>query len=209
LAAVESLDDRAGVGPALLMVGWVWSLGLAVVFLAVVLVAMQMRRNCRALLRRRFGPEYERVIAGAEGRRSGEAELKGRARRRAHLDVVSLPESVQVAYRQSWRAVEEEFLDRPGTALASAELLLHRVMAERGYPVASFEEQTDLLSVDHPVAVESYRSAHAILWREQAGMATSDDLHEGLVRYRSLVEDLLRPAFSPPPGERSRQADRW
>ena len=66
-------------------------------------------------------------------------------------------------------------------------------MAERGYPTHDFEEQADLVSVDHPRVVENYRAAYAVYQRQRDGQATTEDLRDALVRYRSLFEELLHP----------------
>src|ERR687884_630920 len=55
------------------------------------------------------------------------------------------------------------------------------------------EEQADLVSVDHPQVVEDYRAAYAVYTRQQEGQASTEDLRNALVRYRSLFEELLRP----------------
>ena len=66
-------------------------------------------------------------------------------------------------------------------------------MAERGYPTHNFEEQADLVSVDHPRVVENYRAAYAVYQRQRDGQASTEDLRDALVRYRSLFEELLHP----------------
>jgi len=77
-------------------------------------------------------------------------------------------------------------------ATATAYDLVNRVMAERGYPMRDFDAQADLVSVDHPDVVENYRVAHGIHERAQRQEATTEDLREALIRYRSLFEELLR-----------------
>jgi hypothetical protein len=66
-------------------------------------------------------------------------------------------------------------------------------MAERGYPMGDFDAQADLVSVDHPEVVDNYRSAHGIHEQAQEQQASTEDLREALVRYRSLFDELLRP----------------
>jgi hypothetical protein len=174
------------------MTGWVWTVVVLGVLAALTLAALESDHVRRNRLQRQFGPEYDRAVARAEGRRAAEAQLQDRIRRRSRLTIVPLPEEVAAAYVQRWRAVQEEFVDLPRHAVATAELLVHRVMAERGYPVAGFEELADLVSVDHPQVVEDYRVAHAIQRRQGVGEVTTDDLREALVRYRSLFDELLR-----------------
>jgi hypothetical protein len=56
-----------------------------------------------------------------------------------------------------------------------------------------FDARADLVSVDHPDVVENYRVAHGIHERAQQHQASTEDLREALLRYRSLFEELLRP----------------
>ena len=58
----------------------------------------------------------------------------------------------------------------------AADGLLHRVMAERGYPMGDFTAQADLVSVDHPEVTENYRIAHGIYERAQLEEASTEDL---------------------------------
>jgi hypothetical protein len=64
-------------------------------------------------------------------------------------------------------------------------------MAERGYPMEDFEAQTELVSVDHPEVVQNYRSAHEIYGAYGRGEASTEDLRQAMVHYRSLFEQLL------------------
>jgi hypothetical protein len=65
------------------------------------------------------------------------------------------------------------------------------VMAERGYPTGSYEKQAELLSVEHSRTLEHYRSAHEISQRDKSGEATTEDLRNAMVHYRTLFQDLL------------------
>ena len=56
-----------------------------------------------------------------------------------------------------------------------------------------FDVQADLVSVDHPETVENYRFAHAVQERSRTQQASTEDLREALLRYRSLFDELLRP----------------
>ena len=56
-----------------------------------------------------------------------------------------------------------------------------------------FDAQAELVSVDHPDTVENYRFAHAVRQRSQTQQASTEDLRDALLRYRSLFDELLRP----------------
>src|SRR6266516_2629661 len=76
-------------------------------------------------------------------------------------------------------------------AAVAADRLVYSVMETRGYPMGDFDAQADLVSVDHPDVVENYRFAHGIRERAQAQRASTEDLREALLRYRSLFDELL------------------
>ena len=57
---------------------------IVVVIAALAVGALEMRRR---RLRRQFGPEYDRVVSETGNRRKAEAELAGRQRRVAKLDI--------------------------------------------------------------------------------------------------------------------------
>ena len=190
------------------MAPWTWAL-IAVIVVIIIIIALPITRRRRtASLQRRFGPEYDRTIHSTEDRRAAEAELDDRAKRRSQLNIVPLSEPVRLGYTGQWRDLQEQFVDRPSETVSDAEKLLARVLQERGYPVSDFDEQAELVSVDHPDLVENYRTAHAIHLRNQVGQATTEDLREALLRYRSLFEDLLRPNddHTAPAGDPTAQA---
>jgi hypothetical protein len=166
---------------------------LVVVAVAAAIAAVTMRQRRTTGLRDRFGPEYDRTVESRAQRRAAEAELLGRQRERAKLDIKPLPAATRLRYGEQWRVVQERFVDQPIEALASADRLLHQVMAERGYPVGDFATQSDLISVDHPQVVEDYRVAHATYERTETGQVGTEELREALLRYRSLFDELLRP----------------
>jgi hypothetical protein len=172
---------------------WAWVLLIVLVVLVAAAVWAAARQRRSASLRNRFGPEYDRTVESAEDRRGAEHDLLDRARRRERLDIVPLPEAARARYAEQWRVIQERFIDDPAGSVGAAHSLLDQVMSERGYPTRDFEEQADLVSVDHPRVVENYRAAYAVYTRQREGQASTEDLRDALVRYRSLFDELLRP----------------
>ena len=85
----------------------------------------------------------------------------------------------------------------PPAAIAEADRLIAAVMQARGYPVGDFEQRAADVSVDHPNVVTNYRAAHDIAARNKSGKATTEDLRQAMVHYRSLFEELLaEPQFA-------------
>ena len=170
---------------------WLWIV-IIVVLVAIALAAvMAARRRRTMMLRERFGTEYDRTLDARDGQRAAEADLRGREREHARLDIKPLSEASRARYAGEWRAAQQSFVDQPEEATAAAYDLVNRVMAERGYPMRDFDARADLVSVDHPDVVENYRVAHGIHERAQHQQASTEDLREAMIRYRSLFEELL------------------
>ncbi len=66
--------------------------------------------------------------------------------------------------------------------------------APSGYPVGDFGQRAADISVEHAGVMTHYRTAHEIAQRNQQGKATTEDLRQAMVHYRSLFEDLLETA---------------
>jgi hypothetical protein len=176
------------------MATWVWIVIVIAVVVVIGLVAAQARRRRTTDLRDRFGPEYDRAIQNHDGRRAAEADLRAREKERAQFNIEPLSEATRLQFADEWRVLQEHFIDQPAQAAAGADTLITRVMEAQGYPMKDFDAQAELVSVDHPDTVENYRFAHAVQQRSQTQQASTEDLREALLRYRSLFDELLRPA---------------
>jgi hypothetical protein len=174
------------------MSAWGWILiviGVALVAgLAVWLVTTRKRTE---RLQGRFGPEYNRVVASAETKRDAEAELARREERRQELDIQPLSEASRARYVGEWQTVTAEFVDEPSRAVARADGLLQRVMAERGYPVEKFDQRAADLSVDHPKVVENYREGHRLATKSHDDGPDTEDLRQAMQHYRALFQELV------------------
>ena len=76
--------------------------------------------------------------------------------------------------------------------MTEADELVCSLMQARGYPVADFEQRAADISVDHPRVVENYRSAHNIALRLGKGEASTEELRNAMIQYRSLFDDLAQ-----------------
>ena len=150
------------------------------------------RARQRRGLRDQFGPEYAHTVDATGGdRRRAEADLKNRLEQRKSLAIQPISPAQRDLYQQEWRTVQAAFVDSPGTALGQADSLITSVMVGRGYPVQDFEEQADLVSVDHPQVVEHYRKAHGIYIASQTGAVPTEDMREAFVSFRALFSELV------------------
>jgi hypothetical protein len=171
---------------------WVWIL---IVIAAIVVIGLlawaASRQRRRSQLREGFGPEYDRTVAEAPSQRDAETELLERRKRHEEFDIRPLAEEERRRYLREWDIVQARFVDDPGGAIGEADDLIQQVMRDRGYPVEDFEQRAADLSVEHPQFVEHYRAGHSIARAHTRGEASTEDLRQGLVHYRSLFEDLL------------------
>src|SRR5918911_5457325 len=175
---------------------------VGVLVLAIVVwLFMQKRRTDE--LRRRYGPEHDRLVRESGDRRRAEATLEQREKRVEQLAIRPLPPDERARFAEAWRSDQARFVDDPSRAVAEADRLVAEVMMARGYPVGDFEQRAADISVDHPRVVENYRAAHAIAQRNEADSAGTEDLRQAMVHYRALFEDLLE-AEAPEPKEARR-----
>lgn len=166
--------------------------GIAIALVAGLAMWLYIRQRHSKLLRERFGPEYDRVVSQEGDKRRAEGVLEFREKKRDSLKIRPLPESSRQDYSNRWNRVQSQFVDDPEGAVAQADQLINEIMQARGYPVGNFEELADVISVDHPVVVNNYRSAHAIAVGRSGGQTTTEGLRKAMVHYRSLFEELVR-----------------
>jgi hypothetical protein len=165
----------------------------AVVVLLIIVVAVALaRRNRSASLQKRFGPEYERTVNQTGSRTEAERELARRQERVKRMHIEELPAGAKSRYTEEWRTVQTRFVDEPKVALVNADQLITSVMRDRGYPTdRDFDRTVADLSPDHPSVLQNYRVAHEITQRSETGDATTEDLRQAMVHYRSLFDDLV------------------
>lgn len=164
----------------------------AIVLVAIVVgVIVAARRAQSERLRRRFGPEYDRVARARGDRAEAERELARREERVKKFHLEELPSGARDRYAEEWRSVQSRFVDRPKEALTEADSLIANVMRDRGYPMTDFEQRAANLSPDHGGAVDEYRTAHAIALRSERGSAGTEDLRQAMLHYRAIFEELV------------------
>ncbi len=164
---------------------------IVVVLLVIAAIVLGVRASRRRKLQKTFGPEYDRVVGDADSRTAGERELEERRKRHAELELKPLSAENKARYSAAWEEVQIQFVDAPERAVATADELVTRLIAERGYPTGDYDEQLATLSVEHARTLEHYRDAHAISERSKNGQADTEDLRQALVHYRALFADLL------------------
>jgi hypothetical protein len=165
----------------------------AFVVVAMMLVIKVTQRGRRTKgLKEQFGPEYDHAVAEYGTSKKAEAELKARQKRVEGFDLHQLAEDERVRFAAEWKQTQGEFVDEPDKAVLAADSLVQRVMLKRGYPVGDFEQRTADISVDRPMVVTNYRTAHEIALKQEKGKATTEDLRQAMIHYRSLFDDMLK-----------------
>ena len=177
------------------------------IIIAIVLMAaagigfvLSLRKRRTERLRTQFGgAEYSRAVTEGGSRRQAEAVLDKRAERVQRLHIRPLEPGDRARFLESWGRVQARFVDGPGGAVTDADQLLGDVMSTRGYPVSDFEQRVADISTDHPLVLDNYRVAHHTAVRETRGLASTEDLRQAMIHYRTLFEELIRePAVARP-----------
>ena len=176
---------------------WVILALVVVALLVVAAVVIEQQRS--ASLKRRFGPEYDRVVEEHGDRKGAEAALRERIKRRKSIELHDLPVTAVERYRAQFHTVQTAFVDDPGGSVAAARNLVDQVIADRGYHDAvegdgdgdGTAEPVELVAIDHPHLVANYRTA------QTGGAAASlDDLRATFIHHRELFEAILAEGTS-------------
>jgi nitrogen fixation-related uncharacterized protein len=166
---------------------------VAVILVALGSVLLLWRRRSQRL-QEQFGPEYKHAVRQYGDAHKAEAELAARQKRIRKLEIRSLTHEEQSRFAEVWRRTQACFVDEPSKAITEADGLIKEVMQTRGYPVGDFDERAADISVDYPSVVTSYRAGREIAERNKSGEATTEDLRQAMMHYRSLFEELVEAA---------------
>ena len=168
---------------------------MIVVFVAVVAAVLYIGPGRgggvgRGGLKRRFGPEYDRVVEHHDGdTKAAERELGERVRRHGSLESRPLPAEARERYAAHWAGLQEQFVDSPQKAVAEADRLIAALAHDRGFPDgAQFDDQVEALSVHHAGQGDGYRLVHRSVRGEGA---STEELREAMVRARALFDELI------------------
>jgi hypothetical protein len=162
---------------------------VAVIVIALGLTILLSWRRSRRL-REEFGPEYKHAVRQYGDARKAEVELAAREKRVRALDIRPLTQEERSRFAEVWRTTQAHFVDEPSKAVGEADHLIKEVMETRGYPVGDFDQRAADISVDHPNVVTNYRAGREVTERNKSGDATTEDLRQAMMHYRSLFEEL-------------------
>jgi len=149
------------------------------------------RRKHSEQLQNKFGSEYDHTVQTMGTEKKAQAELEGRQKHVDALEIHPLSVNERQRYTADWAAVQSRFVDRPGQAIVDADRLIIEVMQVRAYPVSDFEQRAADISVNYPALVSNYRAARVIAVKNEQQKATTEELRQAMIYYRSLFEELL------------------
>jgi hypothetical protein len=168
----------------------------AVVLIVVVLIAvsayLEHSKTRSVGLRKRFGAEYDRAVTKFGTSHKAEAKLADRESRVVALKIRNLGAPEHDRFASEWNIVQSRFVDHPKAAVTEADDLINALLEARGYPLSSFEQRADDLSVAYPRVVENYRLAHAVAVRHLSDEASTEELRTTMIQYRAIFDELLQ-----------------
>jgi len=170
----------------IIIVAILFAIGIGIMF------AARTRRSKN--LHEKYGPEYDLTMEKAGNKNAAEAALAEREKRVTKLDIRELNQAERDRYHTEWTGIQADFVDEPPKALEKANLLVTELMMARGFPVSDFEQRAADVSVLYPNVVANYRHANEIALKNQKGEASTEELRQAMVHYRSLFEELLGTA---------------
>jgi hypothetical protein len=163
---------------------------VVVVIAAVIGIAWLAVNQRSKRLRERFGPEYTRTLGETGSKTRAEATLEKLQKRVEHYKITPLSSDARARFVASWHKIQSRFVDDPRGALTEADKLIQEIMSARGYPMADFEQRAADISVHHPLVVEQYRAGHEISLRHGQGRASTEDMRQAMIHYRTLFAEL-------------------
>ena len=161
-----------------------------VVVVALVLAWLLTQRRKSAVLRDRFGEEYDRTVH-ARGRREAEADLEAREKRVKTFDIRPLGPDERERFASEWQETKALFVDSPAEAVSRSDRLLANVMKTRGYPMTDFEHRHADLTVDHGDVATHYLAGHEIADRAGKDETTTEELRRAMNHYERLFDHLV------------------
>lgn len=190
-------------------------IALIVIVAAVVVVAAALTLRARGgnggrNLRRRFGPEYDHVLARHDGdSKAAEHELTERLERHGNLHRRPLEPAERERFEARWAAAQEHFVDSPREAVAEVDRLISEVAGARGFPDGDqYEEQHAALSVHHAGHVAGYRRVHSAATAGDGAGTDTEELRGAMLEARALFADLLRSDERAPVSHKAQQSHR-
>jgi hypothetical protein len=163
---------------------------IAIVIVVIVAVGLIVKTQRSKRLQSRFGPEYRRAVEETGSAARAESKLERLEKRVEGFKIRPLSPADRANFLAAWQKIQARFVDDPRGAVTEADKLIQSIMSAQGYPVTDFEQRAADISVDHPLVVEHYRAGHDICIRHTQGLASTEDLRQAMIHYRTLFTEL-------------------
>jgi hypothetical protein len=164
---------------------------LIVVIMGLIMAPIFARRKRSERLHDQFGSEYDHAVQKLGNEKKAQTELDERRKHVEALDIRPLSTHERERYLADWADAQSKFVDEPGQAIVNADRLIMEVMQVRAYPLSDFEQRAADVSVSYPALVSNYRAAREIALKNEQNQATTEELRQAMIYYRSLFEELL------------------
>ena len=174
---------------------------LIVVIMGIILGPRFARRNRSDKYKDKFGPEYGHTVESMGSDKKAQTEMDNRQKHIDTLNIRSLSFRERERYLADWTAVQAKFVEQPGQATVEADHLIMEVMQLREYPISDFEQRAADISVNYPALVTNYRAARAIAEKNKLHQASTEELRQAMIYYRSLFDELLKSETVVPEGK--------
>jgi FtsZ-interacting cell division protein ZipA len=190
-----------------------------VVIAAIVVLGMRSGRGSQSRLRRKYGPEFDRLAAERGDPRAAEHELVEREKEHRTLNLHPLDVPERQRYSQAWSDIQARFLDDPRAAARQADQIIADVLGEIGYPAQDRDRQLALASVDHPRGLSEYRIGHDLAeghagspqaadpgavdttntatTSDTADTSDTETMRQALLHFQTFFDELLSDAHQP------------
>ena len=170
---------------------WMIALIIAAVVVAALVAWYAWDRSRRTRLKERFGPEYNWAITETGNRRRAESQLAQREIKAKRIREGRLSPSDREKYLAQWKLCQAQFVDDPPGAVSRADQLLAEIMHTRGYSTDNVHERMLDIAAAYPHHSAQYRDAGRILELHSRNQASTDELRNAFLHYRTIFDDLL------------------
>jgi hypothetical protein len=165
---------------------------LILIFFGIVLgIGAFIRRRNTKKFRAQYGEEYDLAIKKSGSEKKAQSELQGREKHIDKMDIRPLSDVEKEQYHKEWTAVQADFVNEPGKAIGAADHLIMEVMQLRNYPVSDFNQRAADVSIRYPELVKDYRAARDIAIKNTDQKATTEEMRQAMISYRSLFDELV------------------
>lgn len=164
---------------------------ILVIFGIVLGIGAYTRRKNSRKFHAQYGEEYDLAIRKSGSEKKAQVELRDREKHMDKMDIRPLTDVERGQYQKEWTSVQNNFVNEPGKAIGSADHLIMEVMQLRNYPVSDFNQRAADVSVRYPELVKDYRAAREIAIKNTDQKATTEEMRQAMISYRSLFDKLV------------------